>query len=201
MSVYFHDIGKLKKPEYFGENVPGDQDNPHENLSPTMSSLIITAHPRDGVELAERYGMPKEVRNIILQSHGSTVTKFFWDRAKQRGGEDVESQESMFRYRAPKPSSKEAVCVMFCDAVESAARSLGPLSPAKTSGLVREIIMDRFHDGQLSESGMTITDLDRIEKSLIHGLSAVFHNRVRYPGQEEEEPAQQEHEKVPHRSG
>ena len=189
VSAYFHDIGKLKKPEYFGENLPENQNNPHENLSPTMSSLIITAHPRDGAELAERYGLPKEVRDIILQSHGSTVTMFFWDRAKERGGEGVESQESIFRYRAPKPSSKEAACVMLCDAVESAARALGSPSPAKTISLAHEIVMDRFHDGQLSESGLTITDLDRIERSLVHGLGAVFHNRIRYPGQEAEQPA------------
>jgi len=189
VSAYFHDIGKLKKPEYFGENLRANQDNPHEHLSPSMSSLIITAHPRDGAELAERYGLPEEVRDIILESHGSTVTRFFWDKAKKRGAEAVESQENIFRYRAPKPASKEAACVMLCDAVESAARALGSPSPAKATSLVHEIVMDRFHDGQLSESGLSITDLDRIEKSLVHGLSAAFHNRIRYPGQEAEQPA------------
>ena len=195
VSAYFHDIGKLKKPEYFAENIPENGKNPHEDLSPTMSSLIITVHPRDGAEMAERHGLPREVRDIILQSHGSTVMKYFWSRAKQRGPQSSDLQESTFRYRAPKPASKEAACVMLCDAVESAARALKSPSGARIEGLVREILMDRLHDGQLAESGLTVTDLDRIEKSLVRGLHAVFHNRVRYPGQEEE-PAQESHEEA-----
>ena len=201
VSAYFHDIGKLKKPEYFGENLPENGENPHEDLSPTMSSLIIAAHPRDGAELAEHYALPKEVRDIVLQSHGSTVIRYFWDRAKKRGSEGGEPQESIFRYRAPKPASKEAACVMLCDAMESAARSLESLSSARISSLVHEIILDRLHDGQLSESGLTITDLNRIEETLVRGLNAAFHNRVRYPSQEDEQPARKEPEKASYRSG
>jgi len=185
VSAYFHDVGKLKKPRYFAENLPENQTNPHEDLSPTMSSLILTAHPRDGSEMAEQYGLPREVRDIVLESHGSTVTKYFWGRAKERSSDKSDPQEATFRYRAPKPHSKEAACVMLADAAESAARSLESASPGKMGAILHEIILDRLHDGQLNESNLTLTDLDRIEKSLVRSLNAVFHNRVSYPGQEE----------------
>jgi len=192
VSAYFHDVGKLKKPEYFGENMPKDQKNPHEDLSPLMSRLIITAHPRDGADLAEQYGLPREVRNIILQSHGSTTIKYFWDRAKERSDEGGEPEESEFRYRLPRPGSKEAACVMLADAVESAARSLESPSASKITDLVHEIVMDRLLDGQLNESGLTLTDVEQIEKTLARGLNAFYHNRVAYPGQDEEEDSSED---------
>jgi len=202
VSAYFHDIGKLKKPEYFGENLPKDQKNPHEELSPTMSRLIITAHPRDGAEMASRHGLPAEVRNIILESHGSTTTRYFWDIAKQQGARDDELDESDFRYRLPEPRSKEAACVMLADAVESAARSLDPPSAAKIADLVRRIILDRYHDRQLDRSGLSITDLAQIEKALVRGLNAVYHTRIRYPDQQqtEEEAGANRNDKVPNRN-
>ncbi|MGD2176070.1 MAG: HDIG domain-containing protein, partial [Candidatus Brocadiaceae bacterium] len=187
VSAYFHDAGKLKKPEYFAENLAEGARNPHEDLSPSMSSLIITAHPKDGAEMAERYGVPKPVRDIILESHGSSVLKYFWDKARGDGDDESQMQEHDFRYRLPKPRSKEAAIVMLCDAVESTVRSLDSPSLKQLRSLVREIIMDRLHDGQLDESGLTITDLKRLADSLVHGVGAIFHNRVRYPGQEEAE--------------
>jgi len=189
VSAYFHDIGKLKKPQYFGENLEKDQKNPHDDLSPTMSRLIITAHPRDGAEMAQRYGFPKEVRDIILESHGSTTTRYFWDMAKRRGGASGELAESDFRYKLPKPHSKEAACVMLADAAESAARSLDSPTPTRIAELVRSIILDRLNDRQLDESGLTITDLDRIERALVRGLNAVYHSRVRYPAQDDAQAA------------
>ena len=185
VSGYFHDIGKLKKPQYFAENLPKDQKNPHDELSPVMSRLIIAAHPRDGAEIASRYGLPREVRDIILESHGSTIQKYFWGMAKRQGAADRELQESTFRYRLPEPRSKEAACVMLADAAESALRSLDSPSPSNVAELVHQILLDRLHDGQLDESGLTVTDLDRIEDALVRGLRAVFHSRIRYPDQEE----------------
>jgi hypothetical protein len=188
VSAYFHDIGKLKKPQYFGENIPKGEKNPHEDLAPTMSKLIITAHPRDGADMAEKEGMPREVERIILESHGSTTTKFFWNRAVEEAGEEeAEPEESTFRYRLPKPRSKEAASVMLSDSCEGATRSLQSPSARQIGDKVHQIIMERLHDGQLDESGLTVTDLARMEETLVRGLNAVFHKRVRYPGQEDEE--------------
>ena len=184
VSAYFHDVGKLKKPEYFAENIPAGAHNPHDDLSPTMSTLIITAHPKDGAEMAEQYGVPGPVRDVILQSHGTGVLKFFLNKAQSAESDSDEAEERHFRYRLLKPRSREAAVVMVCDAVEGAARSMGSPSAGQLRNLVHQIILDRLHDGQLDESGLTITDLKRLEDTLVHGLAAVFHNRVRYPGQE-----------------
>ncbi len=201
VSAYFHDVGKLKKPEYFAENLPEGAQNPHDELSPSMSSLIITAHPKDGAEMAEKYGVPREVRDIILQSHGSSVVKYFWGKAKSEQDERDEMQERTFRYRLPKPSSREAAIVMFCDAVESAARSLDSPSVGQLQNLVHDIILDRLHDGQLDESNLTITDLKHLEDALVWGLAAVFHSRVSYPDQEKSETKEQRRERVSGRGG
>ncbi len=190
VSAYFHDIGKLKKPQYFGENIPKDAQNPHDDLSPTMSKLILTAHPRDGADMADRAGMPKQVQQVILESHGSTMTKFFWNQAQEEAEEGEEPEERTFRYRLPKPHSREAACVMLADSTEGATRSLESPSSRQISDRVHSIIMERLHDGQLDNSGLTITDLSRIEKTLVRGLNAVFHKRVKYPSDQmpEEEP-------------
>jgi len=187
VGAYFHDVGKLKKPEYFAENLATNAPNPHDELSPTMSSLVITAHPRDGADLAGQYGVPRQVRDIVLQSHGSTTIKYFWERAKDLAGSEGSPRESTFRYRLPKPGSKEAACVMLCDAAESATRSLSSPTLNRVAELVHSIVMDRLHDGQLDESGLSITDLSRIEQTITRGLNAVYHSRVPYPGQAEAE--------------
>ena len=187
VSAYFHDIGKLKNPEYFGENLPQNGQNPHDDLPPMMSRLVITAHPRDGAEMAAQEGVPREVRDIILESHGSTTVKYFWGRAQDQSGEQEGLNEGSFRYRLPKPHTPEAACVMLSDSVESAARSLKAPTPGKIEDLVHTIILDRLHDGQLDESGISVTDVRRIEDTLVRGLNAVYHTRVRYPDQAEEQ--------------
>ncbi|MFW5914997.1 MAG: HD family phosphohydrolase [Planctomycetota bacterium] len=188
VSAYFHDIGKLKKPEYFSENIPEDTKNPHDDLAPTMSKLILTAHPRDGADMARKEGMPPEVQRVIMESHGSTLTRFFWNRAKEEAADNDKEQpaESTFRYRLPKPTSKEAACVMLADSAEGATRALESPSTKKVEENVHEIIMERLHDGQLDESGLTITDLKRVEETLVRGINAMFHKRIRYPDQEGE---------------
>jgi hypothetical protein len=191
VGAYFHDVGKLRKPHYFGENLPTGAKNPHDDLTPSMSSLIITAHPKDGADMAEEYGVPREVRDIILESHGSSVVRYFWNKAQEQADGQTELEERDYRYRLPKPHSKEAAIVMLCDAVESAARSMDSPSVPQLRNLVRSIIMGRLHDGQLDESTLTITDLKRLEDTLVHGLTAVFHNRIRYPGQPDEDEAGQ----------
>jgi len=185
VGAYYHDIGKLDKPQYFVENVAEDEKNPHSELSPTMSNLIITSHPKNGAEMAEQYGLPGEVKDIILESHGSSVVKYFYQRAKQQQEEGEELGEESFRYRLPKPQSREAAIVMLSDAAEGATRSLENSSPAKIEDSVREVLLDKLHDGQLDESGLSLTDLQRIQQSLARGLTAIFHKRVPYPDEEE----------------
>ncbi len=187
VGAYYHDIGKLDKPQYFVENVGEDEKNPHSELSPTMSNLIITSHPKNGAEMAEQYGLPGEVKDIILQSHGSSVVKYFYQRAKQEQQEGEELGEESFRYRLPKPQSREAAIVMLSDAAEGATRALENSSPAKIENAVREVLLDKLHDGQLDESGLSLTDLQRIQQSLARGLTAIFHKRVAYPEDEEKE--------------
>jgi hypothetical protein len=168
-----------------------------------MSKLIITAHPRDGAQMAAEHGLPQEVQDIILESHGSTMTKFFWGRAKEQSEHkpEEEPEESTFRYRLPEPRSKEAACVMLADAVESATRSLTSPSPSKITDIVHKIVLDRLHDCQLNDSGLTIPNLDRIEKTLVRGLNAVFHNRIQYPDQEDEHDTGSTRETGPEISG
>ncbi len=186
VSAYFHDVGKLKKPEYFAENMKSEAHNPHDELAPTMSKLIITAHPRDGAEMAARSGLPPAVQDIILQSHGTTRTAYFWQRARRQAADgDSQPSEDSFRYKLPKPMNKEAACVMLADAAESTTRSLQDPGGGKIAELVHQTILDRLHDGQLNDSGLSIPDLASLEKSLARGLSAVFHKRVKYPESEE----------------
>ncbi len=186
VSAYFHDVGKVKKPEYFAENMQEGAKNPHDELAPTMSKLIITAHPKDGAEMATESGLPPAVQSVILQSHGTTMASYFWNRAqKQASKEDAPPEKDAFRYKLPKPQSKEAACVMLADAVESATRSLESPGTEKIKEVVHKIVLDRLHDGQLDHSDLTIPDLSRLQQALIRGLTALFHKRVKYPDQEE----------------
>jgi hypothetical protein len=178
---YRHDVGKISRPEYFGENT-GGQTNRHEKLSPMLSALILTAHTRDGVELAAGYGVPSPIRQIIAEHHGTGVVEFFYQKAVEeaaRSGAVV--KEEMFRYRGVKPRSPEAAIVMLADAGESAARSMDSMSPSGIERLVHDIVEQRLKDGQLDECRMNITDIRRVEKSLVRSLTAIAHPRIRYP--------------------
>jgi len=178
---YLHDVGKISRPEYFGENA-GGQTSRHEKLSPMLSALILTAHTKDGVELAARYGVPSPIRQIIAEHHGTGVVEFFYQKAvaeAERSGGMV--KEEMFRYRGLKPHSPESAIVMLADASESAARSMDSISPSGIERLVHDIVEQRLKDGQLDECRMNITDIRRVEKSLARSLTAVAHPRIRYP--------------------
>jgi len=175
-----HDVGKMNKPEYFAENVPGDPGKRHRELSPQMSALVIAAHVKDGLELARNYNIPRPIRDIIEQHHGTTLVEYFYRRAlEQADGEPVE--QDTFRYRGPRPRSKEAGIILLADAVESATRSLADPSPARVDALVQEICRRRLLDSELDESGLTLTDLRKISRSFARTLMAVFHPRVQYP--------------------
>lgn len=178
VGAYYHDIGKLERPNFFKENQL--TDNPHDKMTPNLSTLVITSHTHDGVEMAEKYKIPTKVRDIIQQHHGTTLVAYFYHKAKK--GEKGDSiKEEDFRYEGPKPSTKEAAVVMLADSVEAAVRSMTDKTEGKIEGLVRKIIKDKLDDGQLDLCNLTLKDLDNIAKSFMKVFSGFFHQREQYP--------------------
>lgn len=180
VSALYHDIGKMKRPLYFIENQFGE--NIHETLSPTLSSIVITSHVRDGVEMAKRAKLPPKVIDIIAQHHGTSLVSYFYHRAL--GESDGEVEESRFRYEGPKPQSKEAAIVMLADSVEAAVRSLEDKSPQNVEMVVEKIIRQKLNDGQLDESGLSYKDLNKIKEALLSILRGFLHKRLEYPSEE-----------------
>jgi putative nucleotidyltransferase with HDIG domain len=181
VSAYYHDIGKLKKPLYFIENV-GGAENKHDHLTPSMSSLILISHVKDGVELARENRLGERIAHIIQQHHGTGLISYFYQKAKEKGNPEMDSlNEKDFRYPGPKPQTKEAGIVMLADAVEAASRSLSEPTPSRIKGLVQRIINNIFLDGQLEECELTLKDLHQIEDSFTRILTAFFHQRIDYP--------------------
>jgi len=181
VGAYYHDIGKIKRPYFFTENQLG-HDNPHDKLSPNLSTLIITSHAKDGVELAKKYSLPSNITNIIRQHHGTSLVSFFYQEAANDDKyENV--QEEDFRYKGPRPQNKEAALVMLADIVEAAVRSKAEVqaNPGKIEALVRQLIKSKLDKGQLDESDLTLKDLDRIATAFVNVLTGIFHNRVEYP--------------------
>lgn len=181
VSAYYHDIGKLKKPLYFIENA-GGMENRHDHLTPTMSSLILASHVKDGVELAQENHLGERIVQIIQQHHGTSLISFFYQKAKEKEDPGMDPiDEKDFRYPGPKPQTKEAGIVMLADAVEAATRALTEPTPSRIKGLVQRIINNIFLDGQLEECELTLKDLQKIEESFSRTLTAYFHQRVNYP--------------------
>lgn len=178
VGAYYHDVGKLKRPVYFKENQLGD--NPHDRTDPRVSVAILTAHPRDGVAMAQKARIPEPVLNIIRQHHGDSVALFFYDKAvKLYGAENVDI--NAFRYEGPRPRSKEAACVMLADTIEAAARSVPDPSPEKIDALIHKLVRSKLNDGQLDESELTFNDLEKICSAFSTVLTGVFHERIEYP--------------------
>lgn len=177
--AYYHDIGKMAKPDYFAENMDPER-SPHEDLEPTMSFLVICAHTKDGLEIGRRYGLHREILDFIPTHHGTTVVQYFYHKALSRnGGGDV--PEESFRYPGPRPRTKETGIVNLADAVEASTRSLDAPSPASIRGQVHGIIQRRMMDGQLDETGLTFRDLSRVEEAFVRVLVGIFHVRPKYP--------------------
>ncbi len=185
VGAYFHDIGKMLKPNYFIENQPPNE-NRHESLVPQMSTLVIVAHIKDGADLARQHKLPGPIIDFIEQHHGTTLVEYFYGRAseqKQNDPDGGEVEESSFRYPGPKPQTKETAVLMLADASESACRSLVEPGPARIESLVREIAERKLEDGQFDESGLTLRELRTVEDSMIKSLIANYHGRIKYPDQ------------------
>lgn len=176
--AYFHDVGKLKRPDLFKENQLSE--NPHDRMTPNLSTVIITSHTNDGVEIATKYKLPLVIKDIIKQHHGTTLVAYFYHKAlKLNNGEEIK-QES-FRYAGPKPQTKEAAIVMLADSVEAAVRSMTEKTEDKIQALIKKIIKDKLDDGQLDKCQLTLADLDTVANSFMRVLSGYFHAREQYP--------------------
>lgn len=186
VGAYFHDIGKMLKPQYFVENQSGD--NRHESLVPAMSTLVIIAHVKDGADLARQHNLPESIVDFVLQHHGTTLVEYFYHRANEQQRESdpdaEELDEGSYRYPGPKPQTKEAAVLMLSDTVESASRALVDPAPARIENLVEEMAMKRLMDGQFDECGLTLKELRTVQLSLIKSLTAMYHGRIKYPGQQ-----------------
>ncbi len=182
VGAYFHDIGKMCKPEYFVENQT--DGNKHTSLNPQMSTLIILSHVKDGVELAREHRLPQRIVDFIEQHHGTTLVEYFYEQARRQqveAGNSPDLNQGNFRYPGPRPQSKETAVLMLADACESASRTLVDPTPARIENLVREISRKKLYDGQFDECSLTLRELRLIEISLIKTINAMFHARVKYP--------------------
>jgi putative nucleotidyltransferase with HDIG domain len=176
VGAYYHDIGKLKKPEYFIENQIGVK-NPHDALKPQMSALIIISHVKDGVEMAKKMKLPRKLINIIERHHGTTTIELFYKKALNMS---TDVAEERFRYPGPKPKTKEAAVIMLADTVEAAARSEKNITVTKLQKILKDNIQKKFNDGQLDECPINRQELEQIKPSFLSVLTGVFHPRIEY---------------------
>lgn len=180
VGAYFHDIGKMKRPSFYTEN-QFSQENPHNKLAPRISKLIIAAHPRDGVELAEKYKLPQVLKDIMMEHHGTSLVSFFFSQAKQAEElKDDESTKEEFRYPGPKPHFKESGIIMLADSVEAAVRSMKKPSPAKIEALVEKIFSDKIADNQLINCSLTLKEIETIRLTFLKVFKGVYHSRINY---------------------
>jgi putative nucleotidyltransferase with HDIG domain len=180
VSAYYHDIGKVKMPDYFVENQSAASSR-HEKLTPHMSTMIIVNHIKEGVELAKQYNLPEPIIDIIEQHHGNMLVNYFYQKAKEKA-ENAPPVEEDYKYHGPKPQTRVAALVMLADAVEAASRVLGDPTPARIASLVDRIINHIFLEGQLDECELTLKDIHEIKRRFGYILTGIFHKRIDYPG-------------------
>jgi putative nucleotidyltransferase with HDIG domain len=178
----YHDIGKVKRPEYFIENISRNPDL-HKDLTPSMSTLVIVNHVKEGAEMAKKLKLPRKIRDIIEQHHGSSLVRYFYHKAKEKYNPEMQTiGEESYRYPGPAPQSKEAALIMLADSVEAASRSLKSPTRENLKRVISEIFENYLQDGQLDESDFSLRDLRAIATSFHSTLFAIYHPRVDYPG-------------------
>ena len=176
VGAYYHDIGKMRNPSAFIENQTGT--NPHDELDPMVSAGIVAAHVRDGLSLADRYHLPPMIREMIPAHHGTSVVKYFYQLAQQRG---QNPEEAAFHYPGPRPRTKEAAIVMLADGTEASVRSLAEKKPETIRAMVERIVADRMAEGQLLDCELTLRDIERVKDAFCELLLGVYHERIPYP--------------------
>ncbi|MBN2602254.1 MAG: HDIG domain-containing protein, partial [Candidatus Marinimicrobia bacterium] len=193
VGAYYHDIGKITKPEYFIENQAYDS-NKHDNLAPNLSALIIINHIKEGLRLAKEYKLPKAIMDFIPTHHGTTRVEYFYNKAKEKSGGESAINENDFRYPGPKPQSRETGILMICETIEAASRSLEKPTLGNIEKIIDSIIDNRLQQGQLDECPLTFSDLKKIKgdiktnTGILPILKGIHHLRVEYPGQDKEIP-------------
>jgi putative nucleotidyltransferase with HDIG domain len=179
VASYYHDVGKVMRPHFFVENQLGE--NRHATINPSLSSLIVTSHVRDGVELAEAHRLPPPIIAIIREHHGTCLIKYFYHQAVTGGEAGNPALEYQFRYDGPRPQSKESGVIMIADAAEAASRTLEKPTPGRIRDLIERIVRDRLADGQFDECELTFKDLEKVITSMTRSLTSLLHARVEYP--------------------
>jgi putative nucleotidyltransferase with HDIG domain len=178
VGAYYHDIGKIRRPRFFVENQVG-QENPHDKLAPSLSSLIIVSHVKDGLDLARQYRLPEVLCQFIPEHHGTNLVSYFYHQARSRSTEPIFEED--FRYPGPRPQSRETAVVMLCDGIEAASRTLPSPSPEKLEELVNKMVDQAVRDGQLNECDMSLKDLTDVKEALVRALASQYHGRIEYP--------------------
>ena len=191
---YYHDIGKIEKPEYYIENQM-DAHNAHLKLSPHMSALILVSHVKNGIEMAEKAKIPRLIRNFIPEHHGTNIMSYFYQKAKENEG-DTSITESDFRYPGPKPQSKETAIVMLADVVEAASRTVKNPTSSRIKAFIENLILQRFEQGELDECDLTIRDIKKITDAFLKIQMGVFQHRIDYPDQDKKTSAKNKKKKV-----
>lgn len=181
---FYHDVGKTKRPGYFIEN-QNNMENPHNQIDPSLSKSIIIAHVRDGVEMLAAHKIPKQIRDIAEQHHGTTLLKYFYHKALKQLADSDEPEKTIpeeeYRYPGPVAQTREAAIVGIADSVEAAVRSLTNPTPEQIESMIRKIIKDRLDDGQFNECDLTLKELELVAKSMKETLLGIFHSRIEYP--------------------
>ncbi len=185
VGCYYHDIGKMVSPGYFVENQM--DGNKHEELNPSLSAKMIISHVRNGIRLAEKYHLPKEIIDFIPMHHGTNLVSYFYEKARTEEGEMDTTHDFIYRYPGPKPQTKETGIVMLADAVEAATRAIEDPTPAKLETQIDEIIKNRFIEGELDECDLTLRDLIKIKQSFLKTVVGIHHHRIKYPETADEE--------------
>ncbi len=180
VGAYYHDIGKMIKPEYFTENqlVGG---NKHDDIEPSVSRLVILNHVKEGIELGKKHKLNPIIIDFIPQHHGTSLMHYFYQRALEEAQDETSVKEEQYRYPGPKPQSKETAIVLLADSAEGATRTIDEPSPQKIEEVVRKVINNKFIDGQLDECNLTLREIELIARTFTRVLSAMYHGRVKYP--------------------